>query len=110
MWDAFGPLGPQVPPALVQGWFLVSFCWLVATDEYTQHNRRTAAGCVPGEHCYTMLVFLNSRRWWPILHVVLNRHRFKFASSKWIKEEALFRDSPHDLQCTLTKTLNWLVR
>ena len=57
MWGAFGPLGPQVPPVLVQGWFLVSFCWLVATDEYTQHNRRTAAGCVPGEHYDTMLVF-----------------------------------------------------
>ena len=26
-------------------------------NEYTQHNRRTAAGCVPGEHYDTMLVF-----------------------------------------------------
>ena len=54
------PLAPSAP-RLQQPWCRAGswshFVGWWPLNEYTQHNRRTAAGCVPGEHYDTMLVF-----------------------------------------------------
>ena len=54
------PLAP-LAPRFHQSWCRAGswshFVGWWPLNEYTQHNRRTAAGCVPGEHYDTMLVF-----------------------------------------------------
>ena len=51
------PLAPRFHQAWCRAGSWSHFVGWWPLNEYTQHNRRTAAGCVPGEHYDTMLVF-----------------------------------------------------